>query len=111
MPEKETLERAREDAREGKSPSTQAGEGEVGEAVAGGGARAPARGLLGGVAAIIVEAGTAVGAQARQRRQETSRPESGSHQGTDRAQASRRKIRSHPPEARGLTLRRVSHGG
>src|SRR6202051_840327 len=26
MPEKETLERAREDAREGKSPSTQAGE-------------------------------------------------------------------------------------
>ena len=26
MPEKETIERAREDAREGKSPSTQAGE-------------------------------------------------------------------------------------
>jgi hypothetical protein len=26
MPEKQTLERAREDAREGKSPSTQAGE-------------------------------------------------------------------------------------
>ena len=26
MPEKETVERAREDAREGKSPSTQAGE-------------------------------------------------------------------------------------
>ena len=26
MPEKETLERAREDEREGKSPSTQAGE-------------------------------------------------------------------------------------
>jgi hypothetical protein len=26
MPDKETIERAREDAREGKSPSTQAGE-------------------------------------------------------------------------------------
>jgi hypothetical protein len=30
MPERETLERAQEDAREGKSPSTQAGEGKHG---------------------------------------------------------------------------------